>query len=187
MANVNFNKDSRAIMLHDYVNEESISFVNFNLLNLIKEDDKNEAEKVKHTREPIHLYISSYGGYVDDMWSAIDIILNSKTPIYTYCMGYAMSAGFNIFLAGHKRYISKHSKLMYHQLSGYNSGKYMDIKQKMIDIDRDNQNIEKYVISRTKITQKKLNEIREKKMNWYIYADDSIKLGVADEIISKYK
>lgn len=30
------------------------------------------------------------GGGVYDTWALIDIILNSKTPIYTYCAGYAI-------------------------------------------------------------------------------------------------
>ena len=87
------------------------------LLYQIQEDDEKDEKEKDYNREPIKLYINSYGGSIYDMWGLIDVILNSKTPIYTYCTGYAMSAAFKIFLAGHKRYCYKHSIFMYHQMS----------------------------------------------------------------------
>lgn len=70
---------------------------------------KSANEYEFNKRDPIKLYINSCGGTIYDMWALIDAIQNSKTPIHTYCMGYAMSAAFDIFLAGHKRYCYKHS------------------------------------------------------------------------------
>ena len=82
------------------------------------------------------IYINSNGGYVCDMWSLVDIMLNSKTPIYTYSTGYANSCGFLIFIAGTKRFITKHTKMCCHQFSGGAIGMYQDIKEKVEDLDR---------------------------------------------------
>ena len=43
--------------------------------------------------------------------------------------------------------------------------------------------IEDYVASRTKISKKELKKIRETKKDFYIRADKAIELGVAHEVI----
>ena len=40
--------------------------------------------------------------------------MSSRIPIITVAMGAAMSAGFIIFLSGHKKYAFKHSQLLVH-------------------------------------------------------------------------
>lgn len=99
---------------------------------------------------------------VYDMWMLIDTILSSKIPVHTYCNGYAMSAAFQIFLAGHKRFVGKHATFMYHQIYCWRSGKYQDLVDDREHMDYPNSQIEKYVIERTKLGQKDLDGIREK-------------------------
>lgn len=69
----------------------------------LDDDDKDDKEK-DFKRKPIKIFFNSFGGSVYDMWLLVDTILGSKTPVYTYCTGYAMSAAFIIFLAGHGKY-----------------------------------------------------------------------------------
>ena len=137
-------------------------------------------------REPIKIYINSNGGYVQDMWSLVDIMINSKTPIYTYSTGYAHSCGFLIFIAGTKRFITKHTKMCCHQFSGGATGMYQDIKEKVEDLDRMWRDFEDYICTQTKITKARLQEIREKKLDWYIYSEESIGLGVATDFVDKF-
>ncbi|MGN0106192.1 MAG: ClpP family protease, partial [Hominilimicola sp.] len=140
--------------------------------------------KIKdYKRKPIKIYISSNGGFVYDMWALIDIILTSKTPVYTYCTGYAMSAGLQIFLAGHKRYCSKHATFVYHQLSGGVVGTYQSMAENMDESKYQQNAIEEYVRSRTNITMKQLEEIRIKKHDVFIHSDEALDLGIVDEII----
>lgn len=185
--NVYCNVKLKTIYMHDKIKPETIAHINAILLEFLANDElqdkKKTKTKTKATIEPIKLYINTYGGFIDDMWSLIDLILKSKTPIHTYCTGYAMSAGFQIFLAGHKRFLSEHSKLMYHQISGGTRGTYTDIIQSIPDLTRDQTQIEKYVISRTNIIQEKLDEVREKKLDWYIYPEEALRLGIADTIL----
>ena len=93
------NTDKKTLFLSDDVDNESIGKLTWSILQQIREDDEKDEKEKDYKREPIKLYINSYGGSVSDMWELIDVILNSKTPIYTYCTGYAMSAAFKIFLA----------------------------------------------------------------------------------------
>lgn len=177
------NVEKRLFYLSDDVDNSSIGQLCWSLVYLLQEDDKKEEKEKDFVREPVKIYINSFGGEVYDMWALIDIILNSKTPIYTYCTGYAMSAAFNIFLAGHKRFVSEHATLMYHQISCWRSGKYQDLVEDREEMDNVQKTIEEYVIKRTNFTQEKLDEIREKKKDIYIHSKEAISLGLADEII----
>ncbi len=169
--------------LSDNIDNVSIGKAVYSLLYLLQEDDKKEATEKNFTREPIKIYINSYGGSVYDMWALIDVLRNSKTPIHTYCTGYAMSAACSIFLAGHKRFISKHATLLYHQMSCWRNGKYQDLVEGRKEMDYLQDTIEKYMLERTKITEKELQRIRENKIDFYVHADKAIELGFADEII----
>lgn len=91
------NTGKRLYFLSDDVDNESIGQLTWNILHQLAEDDEKDKKEKDYKREPIKIYINSYGGKIYDMWGLIDIILNSKTPIYTYCTGYAMSAAFKIF------------------------------------------------------------------------------------------
>ena len=127
--------------------------------------------------------MNSYGGEVYDMWALIDIMLTAKSPIYTYCTGYAMSAAFNIFLAGSKRFASKHSTFLYHQISCWRDSKYQDLVEDMVEIGYLQNDIELYVKDKSKITERKLKEVREKKIDWYIHYEEALKLGIITDII----
>lgn len=181
--NILINTDKRLFYISDDIDSSSIGKMCFYLLYLLQQDDEEEKEKRDFKREPIKIYVNSYGGEVYDMWALIDIIEKSKTPIYTYCTGYAMSAAFKIFLSGHKRFASRHATFMYHQMNCYRHGKYQDLVEDRTEMDFLNAENEKYVMKRTKITQEYINEVREKKKDMYIHADEALKLGIIDEII----
>lgn len=181
--NIYVDDDNRIIYFADDVWYDTIGKTCAILLNMIESDNKKDEEQKDYKREPIKLYIHSYGGEVYDMWGLIDIIKDSKTPIYTYCTSYAMSAGFKIFLAGHKRFCTKHATFMYHQMSCRRSGKYQDLVEDREEIDFLNKQNEDYVLERTKITRERIDEIRQKKKDVYIHAEEALKLGIVDEII----
>ena len=177
------NTNKKTFYLSDDVDNESIGKLIWDILYQIREDNEKDKKEKDYKREPIRLYINSYGGSVYDMWGLIDVILNSKTPIYTYCTGYAMSAAFKIFLAGHKRFCYKHSTFMYHQMSCWRSGKYQDLVEDREEMDWLNKKNEEYVIDRTNLTKDDIKEIREKKKDFYIHSDKAVKYGIVDEVL----
>lgn len=180
---VSLNKEERLFYLSDDIDSQTIGRMAFNLLFLLQSDDEKEAKEKDFVRKPIRIYINSFGGSIYDMWALIDIMLNSKTPIHTYCTGYAMSAACKIFLAGHKRFVSKHATLLYHQMSCWRGGKYQDLVEDRAEMDWLQTAIEEYVLSRTKLSEEEMHKIREKKIDFYIHAEDAVRLGFADEII----
>lgn len=175
-------REKRVYYLYNEIDKEAVAKMGFEIiLHNLKDDEAEEKEK-GFKRKPIQLYINSYGGSVYDMWSLIDTISNSKTPVYTYCDGYAMSAAFNIFLAGHKRFCSKYTTFMYHQMRCYRAGKYQDLVDDREQLDYLNSCSEQYVIERTKITKEEMKAIRERKKDYYFNAKKALEIGIVDKI-----
>lgn len=67
--------------------------------------------------KPIYLHITSMGGDMLAGFLAYDYIKNSKIPIFTVAEGYAISSGANMFMAGHKRFMTENSYILVHQLN----------------------------------------------------------------------
>lgn len=68
-------------------------------------------------KKPIYLFIvNNVGGDFYGMLSIYELIESIKktTPVYTIVSGYAYSAAAFLFLAGSKRYITPHSRIMFH-------------------------------------------------------------------------
>ena len=177
------NLDTKTIYLIGGVDANEIGYICFNLLHMIEEDDYNEANIKDYKREPIKIYISSYGGELSSAWGLIDIMLSSKTPIYTYCIGFAHSAALKIFLAGEKRYVYEHSCFLYHQLSGGSAGKFSDMKEYVEVCNTEQEIIEDFVVDRTNITREMLGKIKKEKKDWYIYSAEALELNIANDYI----
>lgn len=73
--------------------------------------------------KPIYLHITSYGGDLLGGLLAFDYIKNSKIPIYTIAEGYTVSSGANMFMAGHKRFMTENSYVLVHQLNNSRYGR----------------------------------------------------------------
>lgn len=172
--------ENRNIYICGEITAPQISEVCFALITMLDKDNYEDTNIKDYERDPINIYITSYGGELDPSWGLIDIILNSQTPIYTYCLGCAYSAAFNIFLAGHLRFAYPHSTFLYHQLSTGTYGKFMDMYEKINVLLEDQKNIEEYVVSRTKITLEELHQNKTNKQDWYFNFDDAIKYGIVN-------
>lgn len=141
-------------------------------------DDKDIDVK---DRKPILLYITSNGGDVDSGFELIDIILSSKTPVYTINLGYQYSMGFLIGLAGHKRYATINAKFLHHDGTNaiFNSG--TKVRDQMKFQNKVEERIKQYVIDRTKVTEDEYDS--HLRQEWYLFADEAKKYGMTDYII----
>lgn len=133
-------------------------------------------------RKPIKIMIHSPGGSVPDMNTIIDTIMLSKTPVYTYNIGMAYSAGLDILLAGSKRYCTPKSEALLH--SGYFSvqgpgGAVVDTSE---NYKRALKKFEEWVLARTKIDKALYG--KKKKTEWYLDAEEQVKYGVVDAIVT---
>ena len=176
-------REERLFYVYGNINARNCADVAYDISQTNHEDDEKDKKEKDFKREPIRIYFNSFGGSVYDMWLLVDTILGSKTPVYTYCTGYAMSAAFIIFLAGHKRYMSPHATLMYHQIYCWRSGKYQDLVDDREQTDHLNEMIENFVVERCGLTKEDLLNIRERKKDTYFSADEAKKLKIIDSIM----
>lgn len=178
-------RDDRLFYLYGDINARNCADVAYDISQINHEDDEKDRKEKNFKREPIKIYFNSFGGSVYDMWLLVDTIMASKTPVYTYCTGYAMSAAFIVFLSGHKRYISPHATLMYHQIYCWRSGKYQDLVDDREQTDRLNEMIEDFVVERCALTKDDLLGIREKKKDTYFSAEEAKALKIVDSVMGE--
>lgn len=175
----------RIFYLSEDVSENSMGNICFELLKFINFDIEEDKIKKNYYKKPIKIFINSFGGSVYDCWSLIDIIEHSTTPIYTYVTGKAMSCGFLIFLAGHKRFATEHATLLCHDVSWSMSGKYEIVKNNVDELHRLKKDIEEYILSKTNIPKQDIYYWNERAKDWYIHSEDFERLGICKVIKDK--
>ena len=144
-------------------------------------EDKNIAVE---DRKPIKLMFFSYGGQIDINYSFIDLIQQSKTPVWGVNMGQACSAACFIFIACHKRFTMPRSSFLIHQggVDGGFSGTYEQVVAAITEYQRQIDELADYLLQHTDITE----EVLEEKFasEWYLTAQEAVEFGVADQIIT---
>lgn len=145
----------------------------------------NEEEKDVENPEPIKLWIHSYGGDLDQAMFFCDLVQSSRIPIITIATGSAMSAGFLIFLSGHKRYCFSHTQFLVHKGSAEFSGTADQIDMAQKNYKKNIVRMRDYILSKTNITAQLFN--KRSKDDWYIIGEDIIKYGIADKVITDLK
>lgn len=173
------NLQSRKLYLTDEIDESVIDTVVCHILQYNAEDKNKPVEE----RLPILLYCSSNGGSIDPGFELIDVILQSKTPVYVINLGYQYSMGFLIGLAGHKRFASKSAKFLMHDGTNFVVNSGAKAQDQMEFNKKIEERIREYVLSRTKITPEMYDAQMRKE--WYMFADEAKSLGVTDYIIGE--
>lgn len=135
------------------------------------------------TPKPIKIYINSNGGDVFAAIPLIDAICNSKIPIETYVEGIAASAASLISLCGHKRFITKNSFMLIHELRSGIEGTYSDIIEEKSNCDKLMKVIKNLYLDKTngKLEKKTLNKILKKDM--LLSSQECLDLGLVDKIL----
>ena len=65
----------------------------------------------------------------------LDLIKNLNNPVHTYVDGFAASAATLLSLSGEKRFMTKNSLMLIHQLSSGFMGKFTEIKDENDNLD----------------------------------------------------
>ena len=129
-------------------------------------------------RKPINIYIDSFGGSLNAAFTIVDIIKNSKTPVYTINIGVCQKEALYPYLAGHKRYAYPRSSF------------YLDKNIERLDLSECQSNYEDFikkqalevkdmVLEATKITETDY----ENRKGWWLTADKANELLVCHEVL----
>ena len=173
-------QESRMMALFGEIDEEKASELVFGLLLF---SQANEEEK-----KPIELYLSTYGGSADDMFSVYDMMTLIKSrgyPIHTYGLGKVMSAGVLLLASGtpgHRK-VGKHCRIMIHSCNAGNIGDFHNLKNEMEAISNLQEMYINALVTETSMTKRQLKKLLDRKVNVYLSAEEAIEYGIADEII----
>lgn len=134
-------------------------------------------------RKPIKIFIMSLGGELSFMWSLLDVMMTSETPIYTVNIGVAASAAALLFLAGDKRFMFPSSVVMIHEGSASMSGDSTKIIDASEDYKRELKRMKDFILSRTDIPKAQLSKKRNN--DWSLDAAKCLEYGVATDVVHK--
>lgn len=127
---------------------------------------------------PIHVKIISNGGSIDSLFAIMDLLESVGRPIYTYSYGYAKSCGMILLCFGDRREVGDWSNIMYHTIMANPQG-YMnssDAKLLIKDMDKTQDKIDRFIMSKTKITKNQLKKYRDK--DWEMDRKECVKWGI---------
>ena len=167
---------NREIFLTDKVDSDSMNELIKELMYLESQDDKAE----------ITLYINSPGGEVTSGLAAYDYMTMMKAPIRTVSIGTAASMGAILFLAGDKRQMLPHTRLMIHDPS-YANANMSNKKPHEIQHELDKLNETKEIIAGiiAEKTGKDIEEVYKVTAEDSFYnAKEAVEFGLATEIVN---
>lgn len=132
-------------------------------------------------RKPIFLFIDSGGGSGLDCLVIANLILQSKTPVYTVNMCCAYSAAGILLSCGHKRFALRGSTVLIHTYSAGIDGTRENIENQKRFFDKLDKRIVEVLAKQTKVDSKMYRQKAPK--NWYLDDEECLKYGVIDKIV----
>ena len=133
-------------------------------------------------RKPIKMFIFSPGGNLAETMHMCSVMQMSKTPVWTVNMGMALSGGFMLLIAGHKRFTMPYARAMFHRGSGGAAGTFGQAEDAMKDYNAQMETMKKFVLEHTKITAAAYGKRKDR--DWYFGAEEQVANGVVDEIVT---
>ena len=169
----------RKLFLAYEVNSVGVAEMVKHILQYNKDDEGVPSQN----RKPIFVYVMSPGGSIPDGLALIDAIMQSKTPVYTVCIGYAYSMAFLIMLAGHKRFSTANATFLMHDgqdMVWNSSAKVQDQVKFNAKLEERNK---RFVLAHSSITEEKYES--KYRVEWYMFADEAKENGFIDYIIGE--
>ena len=182
----------RATGIYGEITEESCFEAISNILELKSSgaetnNDSSDPDKVIDVYEPFDFYISTWGGSALDMFAVYDLMrtVRGSCQINTIGLGKVMSAGILLLAAGSKghRKVGKNCRLMIHGVISGQQGNLPSIENEMEEARWTQKQFIKALSKESKLSQKDIKKLIDKKLNVYFDAEEAVKMGIADEVI----
>ncbi len=138
--------------------------------------------EAENPKKEISLYINSPGGVVTAGFAIYDTMQYIKSPVATYCIGFAASMGSFLLMAGEpgRRVSMPNARIMVHQGAGGYQGKVSDIERHAKDVLETQANINRLY---AKHCGRTLDEIeRALDRDTFMSAEQAKAFGLVDEV-----
>ena len=172
------NLKNRVIIINEEINDYTVERVGFQIQKFNREDKHKELSE----RKPIVLQINCDGGDVMVGLPLVNIIQNSKTPVWGVCMKSCSMAAF-VLAACHKRYAYEGSTVLLHDGSTSVYGSSSKVEDLVNYSNNLWSKLEEIILNNTKITKEKYDAKRRDE--WYMLGDEAKEYGIVDFLIGK--
>jgi len=170
----------RKVYFNSMVDRESV-FKAIHLLDRIVSLDKKQG-----TKDDIEIVLDCEGGIIYFGLALISRILQLRENGYniiTTVNSIAMSMGFMFGIVGSHRRSLKYSTLMIHQPSSSTWGKLQEMQEDIEETNRLWKIMKEIIIKYTDITDGELEDIKQRKQDWYMDSNLALSKKCVDEII----
>lgn len=143
--------------------------------------------EVHDPTKDIVIFIDTNGGYLDSFLAIHDTIKMLRSNVVTICLGKAMSCGMLLLMSGQKgkRFITKNSRILVHELSSSTSGKLTDMEIDVKETQRLRQIVESLILEYTKINPENIKDFMSK--DTYCDPEKARELGIIDYVITSWQ
>ena len=140
----------------------------------------------EESKEPIYIYINSFGGEINAGLYIYDVLQSITVPVYMYCTGMAASMAAVLLAGGQKgrRFILPHSKTMIHEPLlaegvGGSATSIRNISESILETKK----IVNGILS--KHTGKTVKEVdKATSFDNYMNAEKSVEFGICDKVVT---
>lgn len=135
-------------------------------------------------KRPITLVINSQGGSVRHGLALYDFLQGIRgqgTEVKTMGLGWVASMGGILFQAGTTRVMGRHAYMLIHEISAFDYGKTSEMEEQLKFIKKLQDRLLGILAERSTYTKSQIAR-RWKKTDWWLDADECLKLGFCDEI-----
>jgi len=175
---------SRDIYLFTELNRDVSSGIMNDIREINKFDDNEEQRNPNYVREPINLFIDTYGGEVSAGFGIVSEIKRSKTPVHGIVTGNCYSMGVPIISSCHKRLATSYSDFMIHSVSVemmVGSSVY-SYESQVQGLKRSNEKMKRVIIENSKSENNEfLDEILNRNEDYFMSPYEAQSLGLIDE------
>lgn len=195
-------KSDRTVYLTGEINKESVANIEERINDIIRDDVTKYDENIENLRQLgtdyiglyesnnkfpyIKIVLTSGGGSVYAGLGLYNFIkrINDNTGhiIEVEINGSAASMATIIMLASDKRICGKDCSFMIHSIWSMAIGKIQEMREDLHETERLNTIIRDIYLKRTKMTEELLTKIEKEKIDYWIGADEALKLGLITDI-----
>lgn len=130
---------------------------------------------------PILLEIHSNGGFIHDAFSVVDTIRTLKVPVHTICKGFVASSATLISLAGKKRFMTKNTFFLIHEIKDEFFGDLSFIKDCVYNTSTIMEHIIDYYEENSSLPKEDIRKHIQNEKYWT--SKQCLEYGFIDEII----
>jgi len=174
MYEYDLDREGRTLFFHGDVDEDMVDRL---IKGFVYLDSQGEG------KFPIKLYVCSYGGSVDHMFSLYDVIQQCRSKVITIGTGAICSAAVLILACGDERYVTENAWSMVHKAKSGSYGDTDEVASYASAFKMYEDNRYRLLAKHSNLTAKQWREKENKKGEVWMKPKDMRNAGIIDHVL----